>query len=117
MARQQKITLGEMRSSGPRRLPGLLRGLIDAVRHGGPYTLMGVLGARAMPLYCLLVFRPPEPRRNHFPSSAKSSGNEPVLDSGLRQGGKAMGEVIAAACVLFSISIFLAHALDAYRTN
>jgi hypothetical protein len=32
-------------------------------------------------------------------------------------GRKAMGEVIAAAGVLFSISIFVAHALDAYRTR
>ena len=28
-----------------------------------------------------------------------------------------MGEVIAAVGVLFSISIFVAHALDAYRTR
>ena len=30
---------------------------------------------------------------------------------------EAMGEVIAAAGVLFSISIFVAHAFDAYRTR
>jgi len=28
-----------------------------------------------------------------------------------------MGEVIAAAGILFSISIFMAHAFDAYRTR
>jgi hypothetical protein len=30
---------------------------------------------------------------------------------------EAMGEVIAAAGVLFSVSIFVAHAFDAYRTR
>jgi hypothetical protein len=30
---------------------------------------------------------------------------------------EAMGEVIAAAGVLFSISVFVAHAFDAYRTR
>ena len=40
-----------------------------------------------------------------------------MLDSPSRQGGKAMGEVIAAVCVLFSISIFVAHAFDVYRTR
>ena len=46
----------------------------------------------------------------------KSSGNEPVLDSG-PAGRRAMTEVVAAAGVIFSVSIFVAHAFDAYRTR
>jgi len=40
-----------------------------------------------------------------------------VLDLACYTGRKVMGEVIAAAGVLFSISIFVAHAFDAYRTH
>ena len=31
--------------------------------------------------------------------------------------GKAMTEVVTALCVFFSISIFLAHAVDAFRAR
>jgi hypothetical protein len=33
----------------------------------------------------------------------------------LKPGGKAMTEAITATCIFFSISVFLAHAFDAYR--
>jgi hypothetical protein len=43
-------------------------------------------------------------------SSGRPSRHRPA-------GRKAMIEVVAVAGVLFSISIFLAHAFDAYRTH
>jgi hypothetical protein len=34
-----------------------------------------------------------------------------------KSGSKAMTEVVVAVCVFFSISVFLAHAFDVYRTR
>jgi hypothetical protein len=45
----------------------------------------------------------------------------PIPQGGLsrhgKAGGKAMTEIVAALFVFLSISVFLAHAFDAYRTG
>src|SRR6266481_4562764 len=55
----------------------------SAQLYGGLVTMLSA------PDYCFVLGLRRRPcRRNHFPSSAKSSGNEPVLDSHVGQGGR-----------------------------
>jgi hypothetical protein len=53
----------------------------------------------------------PHPQRGlpGIPQGSASRHGRPV--------GKAMTEVVTALCVFFSISIFLAHAVDAFRVR